>query len=183
MSRPATIRLFRYLSLLGILTLGAVLLWPAREAPAVAGAAPVRSLSVERKHVLRITAGQNYLPGSVPQGIGQPLQGLTRVVADFEARFPDTKVEVIAVPQEREFLVTQLSGGSAPDIVAVNVEDVWVDVQKEWYVPSTGISRRRIPLSWRRATRQPRARDNGGTCSATRRSPGARRRPTAATTV
>ncbi len=135
MSRPATIRLFRYLSLLGILIFGAVLLWPAREAPAVAGAAPVPSPSGERKHVLRITAGQNYLPGSVPQGIGQPLQGLTRVVADFEVRFPDTKVEVIAVPQEREFLVTQLSGGSAPDIVAVNVEDVWVDVQKEWYVP------------------------------------------------
>jgi len=60
---------------------------------------------------------------------------VAQVVAAFEARFPDTKVEVVTVPVEREFLVTQLSGGAAPDIVSVNVEDVWVDAQKQWYVP------------------------------------------------
>lgn len=76
-----------------------------------------------------------YFPGTIPQGLGAPLQGLSRVVAAFEAKFPDTRVEIINAPVAREYLVTQLSGGAAPDIVMVNVEDVWTDVQKQWYVP------------------------------------------------
>lgn len=87
------------------------------------------------RHVIRFSPGPQYFPGSVPQGVGQPLTGVSRVVAAFEKQFPDTKVEVVNTPVTREYLVTQLSGGAAPDIVAVNVEDVWVDVQKNWYVP------------------------------------------------
>lgn len=133
MPRPPAVRLIRRLSLLVILGAAVVLFWPDRP-PAGSGVeAPVAP--VEHTYVLRLAAPQSYLPGSLPQGVGQPLQGLAKVVADFEARFPDTRVEIIAVPIEREFLVTQLSGGAAPDIVAVNVEDVWVDVQKQWYVP------------------------------------------------
>lgn len=104
------------------------------------GAIAVASLHAESpagiKYVIRFVPGAFYLPGSVPQGLGPPLQGLSHVVAAFEKRFPDTRVDIVNVPTTtREYLVTQLSGGSAPDIVTVNVEDVWVDVQKHWYVP------------------------------------------------
>jgi raffinose/stachyose/melibiose transport system substrate-binding protein len=34
----------------------------------------------------------------------------------------------------REYLVTQLAAEQAPEILNVNVEDVWQDVQKGWYV-------------------------------------------------
>jgi len=87
------------------------------------------------RHVIRFSPGPQYFPGTVPQGVGAPLTGVSRVVAAFEKQFPDTKVEIVNTPVTREYLVTQLSGGAAPDIVAVNVEDVWVDVQKNWYVP------------------------------------------------
>jgi len=30
----------------------------------------------------------------------------------------------------REWLVTQLSSGAAPDVIQINVEDVWQDIQK-----------------------------------------------------
>jgi len=86
-------------------------------------------------YVLRFSPGMNYMPGSVPFGIGDPLEGLAKVIKDFEKRFPDTRVEVFASPITREYLVTQLSSGQAPDILNVNVEDVWVDIQKEWYIP------------------------------------------------
>jgi ABC-type glycerol-3-phosphate transport system substrate-binding protein len=47
-----------------------------------------------------------------------------------------TTIEYLNVPTgTREWLVTQLSAGTAPDILNVNVEDVWQDVQKGWYVP------------------------------------------------
>ncbi|MBS0663549.1 MAG: extracellular solute-binding protein [Verrucomicrobia bacterium] len=125
----------RPLSLLVVLAIGAWLLWPpARPENGVAGkSASTAARSV--KHVIRFAPGGIYFPGTLPQGVGEPLQGLTKVVAAFEARFPDTRVEFINTPVLREFLVTQLAGGSAPDIVTVNVEDVWVDTQKNWYVP------------------------------------------------
>lgn len=133
MTPSPVVRLFRPFSLAVILGVAVVLFWPRRpSAPPAAEAGPVPPA---RSLVLRLAAPQSYLPGSLPQGVGRPLQGLAQVVAAFEARFPDTRVEIITVPIEREFLVTQLSGGAAPDIVCVNVEDVWVDVQKQWYVP------------------------------------------------
>jgi raffinose/stachyose/melibiose transport system substrate-binding protein len=125
--------MLRRLSLAAVLTVGVVVLWPERKTAAAGPEAGPKS--ADYKYVLRMSVGQSYLPGSVPAGIGEPLQGVAKVVADFEARYPDTKVEVVTVPIEREFLVTQLSGGAAPDIVSVNVEDVWVDAQKQWYVP------------------------------------------------
>ncbi|HEX8525164.1 MAG TPA: ABC transporter substrate-binding protein, partial [Tepidisphaeraceae bacterium] len=85
--------------------------------------------------VLRVHAGA-YLPGLMPDNVGSPLQGLTKVAAAFEKLYPDTRLEFVGVPAKmREWLVTQLSSGQAPDIVCVNVEDVWQDVQKKWYIP------------------------------------------------
>lgn len=133
LSRPALpVPSFRTFSFLLLVAAGIWLLWPERGMPRTA-AGPAKA--AEARHVIRFAPGANYFPGTIPQGLGAPLQGLSRVVAAFEAQFPDTRVEIINVPVAREYLVTQLSGGSAPDIVSVNVEDVWTDVQKQWYVP------------------------------------------------
>ena len=86
-------------------------------------------------YVIKFAPGIFYMPDSTPYDLGKPLQGLKTVVRAFEKRFPDTHIEILTVPGRREYLVTQLSSGQAPDIINVNVEDVWVDVQKGWYVP------------------------------------------------
>jgi raffinose/stachyose/melibiose transport system substrate-binding protein len=91
--------------------------------------------SADARYVIKFSPGPQYFPGSHPFGMGRPLQGLREVVRAFEGRFPDTRVEVLNTPRVREYLVTQLSGGRAPDIINVNVEDVWTDIHKGWYVP------------------------------------------------
>lgn len=67
--------------------------------------------------------------------LGKPLQGLFKVGAAFEKLYPDTRIEFSEAPVgSREYLVTQLAAEQAPEILNVNVEDVWQDVQKGWYV-------------------------------------------------
>jgi raffinose/stachyose/melibiose transport system substrate-binding protein len=67
--------------------------------------------------------------------VGDRLKGLAEVAKEYERLFPDTKIVFDEVPSAREWLVTQLVGEQAPDIMNINVEDVWQDVQKGWYVP------------------------------------------------
>lgn len=128
-------RFFRYGSLTVILLGGAWLLRPPpaerRDADGAGGDEPGQGV----RFVLKVAPGGSYLPGTQPFGLDLTLRGLSDVVADFERRFPDTRIEIINVPGVREYLVTQLSSGQAPDIINVNVEDVWTDVQKGWYVP------------------------------------------------
>jgi len=125
----------RYGSLAAILVFsGYMLIPPTKRDRAAAGKAPAAARK-DAKYVIKLSPGQSYLPGSRPGGIGEPLEGLQTVIDRFEAKFTDTHIEVVNTPGAREYLVTQLSAGAAPDIVNVNVEDVWVDVQKDWYVP------------------------------------------------
>jgi raffinose/stachyose/melibiose transport system substrate-binding protein len=122
----------KYLALVPLLLLGAWLLQPPEEEEYRAGDSVSGS---DARFVIKFAPGWAYLPGTHPYGIGKPLQGLTKVIRAFEERFPDTRIEVLTVPSVREYLVTQLSSGQAPDILNVNVENVWTDVQKGWYVP------------------------------------------------
>lgn len=125
----------KYGTLAMIIALGVWLLWPPPdEGENGVGKAAVRRRS-DARFVIKFSPGAAYLPGTMPFGVGKPLEGLTKVIAAFEQRFPDTQVEVLNVPAVREYLVTQLSSGQAPDIINVNVEDVWMDVQKGWYIP------------------------------------------------
>jgi len=76
------------------------------------------------------------MPGRRPQDIGQPLRALADITAEFEKQFPDTHIEFTEAPVgSREYLVTQLAAAQAPDIINVNVGDVWQDVQKGWFFP------------------------------------------------
>jgi len=129
----------RYSSLAVILFLGVWLLLPPRDERAETGPSRVKGdvgKPVEIKFTIKFSPGMQYMPGTIPLGIGDPIHGLQEVIDEFEQRFPDTRIQTMAVPVSlREYLVTQLSSGQAPDIVNVNVEDVWVDIQKGWYVP------------------------------------------------
>lgn len=85
---------------------------------------------------LEVAPGLFYMPGVIPHGLGDKIHGIAEVARDFVQRFPDTRIVFRNVPaQNREWLTTALMGDQAPDILAVNVEDVWVDTQKGWYLP------------------------------------------------
>lgn len=124
----------RHIVLVLIICLGAWALWPREDAKAGSPAAE-RADSAPRKYTIRMAPGI-YMPGRRPMNLGQPLQGLFKVREEFEKLFPDTRIEFTEVPvSSREYLVTQLAAEQAPDILNVNVEDVWQDIQKGWYVP------------------------------------------------
>ena len=132
-------RIFKNLTLLVILAIMVWALWPEREKEATApqtGTEPGSQAESVRevKYEIRMVPGP-YMPGTVPMNIGDPLEALQRVADEFERLYPDTKIEFVNVPSLREWLVTQLSSGKAPDILSVNVEDAWQDVHKGWYVP------------------------------------------------
>ena len=127
-------KILKAASLIAVLAGGAWLLRPPTDG---GGGAVVAEQRPRRAadYVIRFAPGASYLPGATPGGMQEPLEGMTEVIRAFEARFPDTRVQIVNAPQLREYLVTQLSSGEAPDIVNVNVEDVWIDTQKGWYIP------------------------------------------------
>jgi len=125
-----------------ILVLGAWALLPPRknEAKPVArlGSDPAaaKSTPASVKHVIKFNPGPIYLPGIMRENARKPTEGIAKVGKAFEAMFPDTRIEFIGVSaDQREWLVTQLISGQAPDVIQINVEDVWQDVHKNWYVP------------------------------------------------
>jgi ABC-type glycerol-3-phosphate transport system substrate-binding protein len=93
------------------------------------------ALESKKRYTIRVVSGPYYMPGTKPMNVGEPLEGLKVVGEKFEELYSDTHIEFVSVPYAREWLVTQLSSGQAPDILQVNVEDVWQDIQKGWYIP------------------------------------------------
>lgn len=93
------------------------------------------SLNNNAKYTIRVHPGSLYLPNVIPENATKPIEGIAKVATKFEKLYPDTRIEFVGAPPQREWLVTQLSSGQAPDIIQVNVEDVWQDIQKNWYVP------------------------------------------------
>jgi len=117
----------------GVFALGLWAFWPEEHE---ARTSDPQTETVTADYVIKFFPGYQYMPGSIPYGLGKPLHGITDVIRDFEQRFPDTHIDVVSAPSAvREYLVTQLSTGAAPDIIMTTVEDVWPDIQKDWYVP------------------------------------------------
>ncbi|HTL30087.1 MAG TPA: ABC transporter substrate-binding protein, partial [Tepidisphaeraceae bacterium] len=117
--------------------LGIWALWPPAEGKVQArlGSAP-STQPANVKYVIKFNPGPLYLPGVVPENSNKPIEGIAKVGKAFEALYPDTRIEFIGVPGDiREWLVTSLSSGQAPDVIQINVEDVWQDIQKGWYLP------------------------------------------------
>ena len=157
----------RHVILCVILLLGGwALLPPAGKKPvARLGSAPIdkSALPPSVKYVLRVNPGPLYLPGIVPENSDKPIEGIAKVGKAFEQLYPDTRIEFIGVPGDvREWLVTQLSSGQAPDVIQINVEDVWQDIQKNWYVPLDAYSSMRLLVygcfSWMSSTQPSRSR-------------------------
>lgn len=129
-------RVLKRLSLVLVLGVSTWALLPEREAGEDAAADGEDSKAKQDvKYVIKVATGGAYQPGTQPFGLDLTLQGFEEVARAYEKRFPDTRIELLVVPAVREYLVTQLGSGQAPDIINVNVEDVWTDVQKGWYVP------------------------------------------------
>jgi len=128
----------RHLSLVAVLAVGAWALRPPSDTDAKkegGASAGVSRATGSRKHVIRVVP-DFYMPGKRSNPGEPPLRGFREVGDEFERLHPDTKIEFIDAPVgQREWLVTQLSAGQAPEIINVNVENVWQDVQKGWYVP------------------------------------------------
>ncbi len=92
----------------------------------------------EGKRVIRMIPGE-YMPGRRPQGVGERLRELEKLVDEYERLNPDVRVVMQQVGgadlTEGEYIATQIMGGIAPDIVQINAEVVWQDVDKGWWVP------------------------------------------------
>jgi raffinose/stachyose/melibiose transport system substrate-binding protein len=80
-----------------------------------------------------------YTPGTIPQGIGDPVKMADTLAEEWEAARGGPRVKyqqlVNTGTSEGEWLKTQLLGGMAPEIISMNAEAAWPDVDKGWFVP------------------------------------------------
>ncbi len=87
--------------------------------------------------VLSVMA-MTYTPGTQPLGIGEPLKGMQEVADAWEELHPGVRVRFALPPTmgtvDSEWIKTQLLGGIAPDIVHMNAEVVWEDIDKGWWL-------------------------------------------------
>lgn len=128
----------RHLTLVAVAVIAFFALRPppasAKEERAGAEAGASRATG-NRPYVIRVVP-DFYMPGKRMNPGDPPLKGFREVADEFERLHPDTRVEMVDAPVgQREWLVTQLTANQAPEIINVNVEDVWQDVQKGWYIP------------------------------------------------
>lgn len=98
-----------------------------------AGAAQLSSRADDM--VIRFCPGALYFPGRAPLGTGEPLTGFDRVARDFERENPGVRIRFEMVPGSREYFLTQVANGTAPDVIQVNAEEIVQDAGKGWYLP------------------------------------------------
>jgi raffinose/stachyose/melibiose transport system substrate-binding protein len=99
----------------------------------------VCSLDLRAQQPIRITMMPGeYLPGRRPVGVGERLTGLREAVEEYQRLHPHVRIELRplggADMVEGEYIKTQIHGGMAPDIVQVNTETVWQDIDKGWWI-------------------------------------------------
>jgi ABC-type glycerol-3-phosphate transport system substrate-binding protein len=79
-----------------------------------------------------------YTPGTIPQGIGEPVKEADLIRKEWEQEHSDARVKwsriIVTGGNETEWLVAQLANGLAPEIVSQNAETAWPNVGKGWYV-------------------------------------------------
>lgn len=92
----------------------------------------------DRQITIRMMPGV-YMPGMRPTGVGPRVTELKRAIDDYEALHPNVRIVLVssggADVMEGEYIKTQIMGGIAADIVQINVEAVWPDVDKGWWIP------------------------------------------------
>lgn len=127
---------FRHLTLATVVLLGLWALRAPNETAERGGSDAGASRATGRRPIVIRVAPDFYMPGKRVNPGDPPIKAFREIGDEFEKKFPDTRVEFLDVPVgQREWVVTQLAGGQAPEIVNINVEEVWQDVQKGWYLP------------------------------------------------
>ncbi len=122
-----------------IVTVSVLAFWPQRQTDGDVAATSLEVGDRSARFIIHFAPGWGNMPGTIPHGLGKPLRGIREVAREFVRQFPDTCIVFRNVPvSDREWLVTQLMSGQAPDVINVNVEDVWVDTHKGWYLPLDG---------------------------------------------
>ncbi len=90
-----------------------------------------------------------YTPGTIPQGIGEPVKVARHLADAWEKEHPGRRIlfqpTVNTGSSEGEWLKTQLMGEIAPEIISQNAEVAWQDTDKGWYVPLDGFLQRPNP--------------------------------------
>lgn len=110
-----------------------------------AGAVPVDAEERPANHqepprnvVIRVVPGE-YMPERRPTGVGERLTGLREAVEEYQRLHPHVRIDLQNVGGadlvEGEYIRTQIMGGHGPDIVRINSETVWEDIDKGWWVP------------------------------------------------
>jgi len=129
-------RLF-WLFLVLVTAVGAVVRAAGGGVPAAGEPHPEPTVAPAR-HLIEITPGI-YRPGNVPQSVGEPLRAFRDIADEYERLHPGVSVRFRQAPAvagggEGDWLRTQLAGGIAPEIVQINTEVVWQDLDKGWWV-------------------------------------------------
>lgn len=105
---------------------------------APAAADPQDRMSAGRQITIRMTPGV-YMPGQRPTGVGPRITELRRAIDAYQQLHPNVRIILVPIGGadivEGEYIKTQIMGGIAPDIVQINVEAVWPDVDKGWWIP------------------------------------------------
>lgn len=80
-----------------------------------------------------------YTPGTIPQGIGDPVRAALDVAREWEKLHPGKHIRyqagISTGTSEGEWLKTQLLSGIAPEIINQNAEIAWPDTDKGWFIP------------------------------------------------
>jgi len=88
--------------------------------------------------LIRVDLNQ-YTPGTIPGGIGDPVMEARNVADEWEKLHPGRRIKyqlmINTGTTEGEWLKTQLIGGIAPEIVTMNTEVAWQAIDKDWFIP------------------------------------------------
>lgn len=100
-----------------------------------------RSLNPGRTHVIEMYPGF-YAPGTQPFGVGERLRAIRLLADEYEKLHAEVTIQftpqlVVEGGSEGEAIRTKLLGGIAPEIVNINTEACWPDVEqkKGWWIP------------------------------------------------
>jgi len=98
------------------------------------GIGELRQPAVDKRFNI-VTYAWDYRPGFTPQAIGSPNGAITEVAEEYMRLHPDVHIDFRVVgfqgdSTEGEWIKPQLMEGIAPDIIGVNTEIVWPDVDK-----------------------------------------------------
>lgn len=92
--------------------------------------------SARAKETVITFAAQNYTPGIVTGDVSKKLHEMARIVGEWEKLHPGVKVKFVKQPvgDYRTWMITQLKGDVAPDIISTQSECCNASAQYGWFL-------------------------------------------------